>query len=61
MHHHTRILLTTLAATTIMALAIGSASARNLSGNSINFRATWASLALGNNLGFSTGTCPVTL
>ena len=61
MHRYTRLLLTSLAATAIMALALSSASARNLSVNSANFRVTWASLNLANNLGFPTVSCPVTL
>jgi hypothetical protein len=62
MHRYTKLLLTSLAATVVLGLTVGSASARTLSVNSGNFRVTWASLNLSNTAGLgSVVRCPVTL
>jgi hypothetical protein len=62
MHRYTRLLLTSLAATAFMALAISNASAGRLSVSSETWRITWTSLELSNTGGIgNTVRCPVTL
>ena len=50
-----------LVAAIILAAAVGTASARNLSASNQNIRVTWASLELSNNVNSTTIRCPVTL
>ena len=59
MHRYAKLLLASLTATAILALAVGSASANRLSFSARTFRASWTELAFSG--GGSTITCPVTL
>jgi hypothetical protein len=61
MHRHLRLLLTSLAATAILAAAVSSASAQNLSISHQQIRVVWRSLELTNNVTSGTVKCPVTL
>jgi hypothetical protein len=61
MHRHIRLLLTSLAATAILAAAVGTASANNLSVSNQQIRVTWSGLELTNNITTGTVRCPVTL
>jgi len=56
-----RTILTALSAAIVVAAAVGSSSARNLSASSQNLRATWAGLELINTVNSVTVRCPVTL
>lgn len=60
MHRHVRLLLTTLAATTVLTAAVGSASAGRLSASNGRFRAVWSTMELGNSLNAETVRCAVT-
>jgi len=59
MHRYTKLLLTSLTATAILAMAVSSATAAHLSVSNQNFRTTWTSLRF--NAAGSTILCPVTL
>ena len=62
MHRYTKLLLTSLAATAILALAISSASANRLSATGGRlWRVTWTSLRFTSNFSSATILCPVTL
>ncbi len=61
MHHHTRLLLTALIATTTLATALSNASANRLSISNKNIRAAWTSLELSNTVTSEVIRCPVTL
>ena len=61
MTRHTKPILTTLTATLTLALAVTSATANRLSVSNRNFRVTWTSLRLTNNVNANTMLCPVTL
>jgi hypothetical protein len=61
MHRHIRLLLTSLAATAILAAAVGSATANNLRVSNQQIRVTWTGLGLSNNVTRGTVRCPVTL
>ena len=59
MTHRTKLLLTTLTTTAILAIAVSSATASHLSVSNQNFRSTWTSLRF--NAGGNIILCPVTL
>ena len=62
MHRYTKLLLASLTATAILAMAISSASANRLSvSNNRLWRVTWTSLRFLNNVNTNTVLCPVTL
>ena len=56
-----RWLIPGLAVAIVLAAAVGTASARNLSISNQSFRVTWSSLELTNNVSTTTMRCPVTL
>jgi len=59
MHRYTKLLLASLTATAILAMAVSSATAAHLSVSNQNFRTTWTSLRF--SAGGSIVLCPVTL
>ena len=61
MNRYIRLVLTSLSAAAVLAAVVGNASARNLSLSNQNFRVTWSSLELSNNVNSTTVRCPVTL
>ncbi len=61
MHRHIRLLLTSLAATAILATAVSTATASRFSVSNQQFRAVWANLEFGNTAVAGTIRCPVTL
>jgi len=62
MHHQTRLALTALTATLLMACCVSSASANRLSVSNKNTRSVWARLVLQNgSSGANLVTCPVTI
>lgn len=61
MHRYTRLLLTSITAAAILALAVTSATAGRLSVTNKNFRVAWARLELSNTAVAGTISCPVTL
>ena len=61
MHRYTKLLLASLAATALLMMAVGSASANRLSTSSQRYRATWTSLELSNTVNSNTVRCAVTL
>jgi hypothetical protein len=61
MQRHIRLLLTGLAATAVLAAAVGTATAQRLVVSNQQIRAVWSSLELGNSVTSETLRCPVTL
>jgi hypothetical protein len=62
MHRYTRLLLTSLAATALLAIAVTSASARNLEISNTRWKITWTELTLSNTAGIGQPVrCRVTL
>jgi len=61
MHRYTKLLLASITATAMLAIAVSSATANRLSITNQNFRTTWTSLQLKNNTGAETVLCPVTI
>jgi hypothetical protein len=62
MRKHSKLILASLTATLLMALAVsGTASARVFSLSNMNFRVVWSSLEFTNETGFGTVRCRVTL
>jgi hypothetical protein len=61
MNSHLKPVLVSLAATLLMALTVGSASARNLSISNRNWRIVWTELTFSAEDGSLPTTCPITL
>ena len=61
MHRYTRLLLTSLAATAMLAMAVSNASAGRLSIDTKENRIVWSRLTLNNTAGFRAVLCQVTL
>jgi hypothetical protein len=61
MHRHIRLLLTGLAATAILAAAVGTASAQRFSVSNQQIRVVWRSLELSNSITANTVRCAVTI
>jgi len=61
MHRYTKLLLASLTATALLAIAVGTASAGHLSTSNQNFRVTWTSLELTNTINNEVVLCEVTL
>lgn len=61
MHRYSKLLLASLAATAILAMAVGNASANHISLTNRNIRVTWTSLRLSNTVNSNVVLCPVTL
>jgi hypothetical protein len=61
MHRHIRLLLTGLAATAILAAAVGTASAERLELSNQQIRVVWTSLELSNSINGNIVRCAVTL
>jgi ABC-type amino acid transport substrate-binding protein len=61
MRTHTKLIVAALSATLLMAFAVGSASARNLSISNRNVRIVWTELTFAAADGSLPTTCPVTL
>jgi hypothetical protein len=61
MHRYTKLLLASLTATALLAMAVSSANATRLRISEQSFRVTWTSLRLTNTANTNTVLCPVTL